>query len=83
MCQNVTIIHCHVPYSIMIVNIPLEDQGGQNDPSPAVFPKYLRDKWIFFNEILANPKLRIDTLTNILKFLKVVRFLVGKALKLR
>ena len=37
---------------------------------------------MLLNEILANSKLRIDTFKNILKFLKVVTFWVGKALKL-
>ena len=49
---------------------------------PVAFPKYLRDALYVLNKILAYPKLRIDTLKNILKFLKVVIFLVGKALKL-
>ena len=35
-----------------------------------VFHKYLRDTWCFLNELLANLKIRTDTLKNILKFLK-------------
>ena len=38
--------------------------------NPSGFLKYLRDAWCFVNEILASPKLRTDTLKNILKFLK-------------
>ena len=39
-------------------------------PLSVVFLKYLRDAWCFLNEILADPKLRIDTSKNIVKFLK-------------
>ena len=48
-----------------------------------VFPKYFRDTLCFLNEILANPKLRIDTLKNILKFLKSCRIFGGEGPEIR
>ena len=40
------------------------------------FSKYLSN----INKILAFPKLNIDKLKNVLKFINILRFLVGKAL---
>ena len=51
--------------------------------APQLFPKYLSDTRSFLSEILANPKLRIDTLTNVLKFLKSSQIFDEEGLEIR
>ena len=47
-----------------------------------VFPKYLSNAKRIFNKILANSRLRIDSLKNILKISKNSQVLGGKSLTL-
>ena len=49
------------------INHQITDVWGKNEPS-VVFPKYLKNSMTLFNKTFTVPKLKIDTLKNILTF---------------